>query len=308
MGPRIVVVGSANTDMVITVPHLPRPGETVLGGTFRSAGGGKGANQAVAAARAGGAVAFIARVGRDAFGDQGLAAWRADGIDCSAVARDGQAPSGVALIFVDQEAENCIAVASGANDRLTSADIDGAAAAFSGAGILLLQLEIPLPAVAHAATLARAAGARVILNPAPARALEPGLLRLVSIITPNETEAEALTGIGIVDDASAGRAASALLAQGPDTAIITLGARGALVAHGTMRTLVPGFTVEPVDTVAAGDVFNGALAVALAEGAELLAAVRFAHAAAAISVTRAGAQSSAPRRDEIERLLTRAQP
>ena len=149
---------------------------------------------------------------------------------------------------------------------------------------------------------------RVILNPAPARALDPGLLRLVSIITPNETEAEALTGIGIVDDASAERAASALLAQGPDTAIITLGARGALVAHGAMRTLVPGFPVTAVDTVAAGDVFNGALAVALAEGAVLLSAVRFAHAAAAISVTRPGAQSSAPRRDEIEHLLALPRP
>ncbi len=303
MGQRIVVVGSANTDMVITVPHLPRPGETVLGGTFRSAGGGKGANQAVAAARAGGQVSFIARVGRDGFGDQGLAAWRLDGIDCAPVVRDEQAPSGVALIFVDHQAENCIAVASGANDRLVGADIDGAAAAIAAAAILLIQLEIPLPTVARAAERARAAGVRVILNPAPARALEPGLLRLVSVLTPNETEAEALTGIAIVDDDAAVRAADALLAQGPDTAIITLGARGALVAHGTMRTLVPGFTVVPVDTVAAGDVFNGALAVALAEGTELLAAVRFAHAAAAISVTRPGAQSSAPRRDEIERLL-----
>jgi ribokinase len=303
MGQRIVVVGSANTDMVITVPHLPRPGETVLGGTFRSAGGGKGANQAVAAARAGGTVAFIARVGRDGFGDQGLAAWRADGIDCTQVVRDEQAPSGVALIFVDHKAENCIAVASGANDRLVPGDIDGGAAAIGSAGILLLQLEIPLPTVRYAAERARAAGVRVILNPAPARALDPALLRLVSIITPNETEAEALTGIAVVDDAAAWRAATALLAQGPDTVIITLGARGALVAHGTMRTLVPSFKVDPVDTVAAGDVFNGALAVALAEGAELLTAVRFAHGAAAISVTRPGAQSSAPRRDEIERLL-----
>ena len=238
MGQRIVVVGSANTDMVITVPHLPRPGETVLGGTFRSAGGGKGANQAVAAARAGGAVAFIARVGRDAFGDQGLAAWRQDGIDCAAVVRDAQAPSGVALIFVDHQAENCIAVASGANERLAGADIDAGAAAIEGAAIMLLQLEIPLPTVAHAAARARGRGAG---DPQPGagararpRAAAPGLGP-----HPQRDRGRGPDRHGHRRRRRAERAANALLAQGP-TMIITLGARGALVAHGTLRSLVPG--------------------------------------------------------------------
>lgn len=303
MHPTIVVIGSANTDLVVNVPHLPRPGETVLGGTFASHGGGKGANQAVAAARAGGAVTFIARVGGDAFGDTALTAWRNDGIATELVRRDASAPSGVALILVDDKAENCIAVAPGANDRLDAADVEAGRGTIAAASAVLIQLEIPLATVCRAAELARAAGVRVILNPAPARPLDADLLRLVDLITPNETEAEVLTGIRVDDEAGAARAADRLLAQGPSAVVITLGARGAFIADRSGRRLVPGFPVTPVDTVAAGDVFNGALTVALGEGRDLDAAVRFAHAAAAISVTRRGAQSSAPRRDEIDALL-----
>jgi ribokinase len=303
MRSRVLVIGSANTDMVINVPHLPKPGETVLGGRFAVAGGGKGANQAVAAARAGGQVDFIARVGADSFGDVALAAWRLDGIGTGLVQRDEQAPSGVALIFVDAQAENCIAVAPGANDRLRPGDIDRGSAAISAAAILLLQLEVPLETVRHALAAAAACGTRTILNPAPARILDGALLHMVSIITPNETEAELLTGVRVEDERAAERAALMLLERGPDTVVITLGSRGAFVATSTLRRTIPGVAVTAVDTVAAGDVFNGALAVALAESRPLPDSVRFAHAAAAISVTRHGAQPSAPHRHEIDQLL-----
>ena len=299
----IVVAGSANTDLIVNVPHLPRPGETVLGGDFVVAGGGKGANQAVAAARAGGAVEFVARLGRDAFGDAQVAAWARDSIGTRFVVRDDQAPSGVALIFVDQAAENVIAVAPGANDRLTPEDIDQAMESVAAASILMLQLEIPMETVLHAARKARAAGVRVLLNPAPARPLSPELLRNVSILTPNRTEAEILTGIPVVDEASAYKAARHLLALGPEAVVITLGGEGACVVTSGADWLVPAFPVTPVDTVAAGDVFNGALAVALAEGLDWREAAGFASAAAAISVTRRGAQDSAPHRREIVALL-----
>jgi ribokinase len=303
MPAHVVVVGSSNTDMVINVPHLPKPGETIMGGRFAVAGGGKGANQAVAAARSGGQVDFIACVGSDSFGDTAVNAWKKDGISVDLVVRDQSAPSGVALIFVDSAAENCIAVAPGANDRLAPADIDRGTSAIAAASIMLLQLEVPLETVRHALAVARSCGTRTILNPAPARPLDQEILASISIITPNETEAELLTGVRIDDDASAERAATLLLERGPETVIITLGSRGAFLATGTMRKLIPGFAVTPVDTVAAGDVFNGALAVALAEKRSLIESIRFGHAAAAISVTRHGAQPSAPRRDEIERLL-----
>ena len=199
----IVVVGSANTDLVVRVPSLPRPGETVIGGTFASVGGGKGANQAVAAARAGGRTTFIAKLGADAMGDAALAAFAADGIDTTFVTRDPTTPSGVAFILVDDRGENSIAVAAGANDRLLPADIDRAAAAIRAADILLVQLEIPLETVRHAVATAHAAGVPVILNPAPARPLDPGLLAQVAILTPNETEAELLTGHKVIDERSA---------------------------------------------------------------------------------------------------------
>jgi ribokinase len=289
--------------MVIRVDRIPRPGETVLGGTFAMAAGGKGANQAVAAARAGGKVAFVARVGDDLFGRQALAGFRKEGIRVGQISLDKRAASGVALIFVDRKAENCIGVASGANMRLSPADVRRAAAVISSAGVLLVQLEIPVATVAAVVQLAARQGVPVILNPAPARALPEKILRQVSVLTPNETEAEILTGIAVAGRPAAEKAARRLLRLGVKNVVLTLGARGALIANAEGICLVPAFKVKPVDTTAAGDVFNGALAVALTEGRPLREAVRFANAAAAISVTRPGAQPSAPARREIERLM-----
>jgi len=303
--PSIIVVGSSNTDMIIKLDHIPRPGETILGGEFVTAAGGKGANQAVGAARAGGKVTFIARVGRDMFGDQAVAGFRRDGINVNYIIRDLVAPSGVALIFVAKDGENSIAVAGGANSRLSPADVKKARRAFAGATAVVMQLETPLETVQATAELAAKAGVRVILNPAPARSLPDKLLKLVSILTPNETEAELLTGVKVSDARAAARAADKLLARGVETVILTLGALGAFVAGANVRQLVPGFKVKPVDTTAAGDIFNGALVVALGEGRTLSDAVRFANAAAAISVTRMGAQPSAPTRKEIHRFLER---
>jgi len=301
--PSILVLGSSNTDMIIQVDRIPRPGETILGGRFLTAAGGKGANQAVAAARCGGAVTFIARVGQDMFGQQAIAGLVAAGIHVEYVLRDKHAPSGVALIFVARDGENSIAVASGANGRLSPRDVAHAAPAFRRAAVLVMQLETPLPTVRAAARLAARHQRRVILNPAPARELPDALLRQVAILTPNETEAHLLTGVRVSDVPSARRAAARLRARGVPAVIITLGPRGAFLAAPEGEALVPGFKVKAVDTTAAGDVFNGALAVALAEGRPLPEAVRFANAAAAISVTRLGAQPSAPTRWEIERLL-----
>lgn len=301
--PRIVVVGSSNTDMIIKLDRIPRAGETVLGGEFATAAGGKGANQAVAAARAGGEVTFVARVGQDMFGERAVSGFVQDGIHTQHIVRDAQAPSGVALIFVAHDGENSIAVAGGANARLSPDDVTKAESAIARANNLLIQLETPLETVQAAAACAFRAEVPVILNPAPARKLPSELLKLVSILTPNETEIELLTGIAVADDGSAARAAEQLLGQGVRRVIITLGSRGAFVAGDSFRQLVPGFEVKPVDTTAAGDVFNGALAVALGQGQPLLQAVRFANAAAAISVTRFGAQPSAPVRQEIEALL-----
>ena len=219
--------------------------------------------------------------------------------------RDKTAPSGVALIFVAKDGENSIAVAGGANGKLTPADVKKAAKVIRSAAVLVAQLETPLETVQAAAEIAAKAGVRFILNPAPARPLPDSLLKLVSILTPNETEAELLTGIKVTDDATAGKAADKLLARGVKTVILTLGSRGAFIADASGKQLVSGFKVKAVDTTAAGDIFNGALAVALAEGKLLPSAVRFANAAAAISVTRLGAQPSAPARKEIERLLKR---
>jgi len=299
----IIVVGSSNTDMIIKLDRIPRPGETILGGAFVTAAGGKGANQAVGAARAGGQVTFIARVGQDMFGEQAVDGFVKDGINVDHVTRDKTNPSGVALIFVAKDGENSIAVAGGANAKLSPADVKKAKAAFAGASVLVMQLETPLETVQAAADLAAKAGVRVILNPAPAQPLPDKLLNGVSILTPNETEAELLTGIAVNDDASAAAAAAKLRARGVRTVIITLGARGAFVATESGEQLVPGFKVKAVDTTAAGDIFNGALAVALAEGKPLDMSVRFANAAAAISVTRLGAQPSAPTRREIERFM-----
>lgn len=300
----LVVLGSSNTDMIVRTRTLPRPGETVLGGEFITAAGGKGANQAVAARRAGGSVSFIARIGSDALGDQSLASWRSEGIDVTHVSRDAKAASGVALILVDEKGENSIAVAGGANQRLTPAHVRKAAKTIRHAHTLLMQLETPLPTIQAAAEIAAKAGVRVILNPAPAQTLPAELLRQLTLITPNETEAETLTGIRVRSEKDCHRAANALQKAGVRHVIITLGARGAFLAmdDGT-RLLIPSFPVQPVDTTAAGDTFNGALAVALGENLALPEAIRFANAAAALSITRLGAQPSAPKRREILKLL-----
>lgn len=303
MDANIVVVGSSNTDMVVQAPHIPLPGETVLGGRFTMAAGGKGANQAVAAARAGGNVTFIARVGDDLFGRQAIDGFKRDAINVEFVLRDRNAPSGVALITVSSEGANSIAVAPGANAKLTPADVKAAEKVIRAADVAILQLETPLETVAAAVEIAHSAGVPVILDPAPAQSLPDELLRHVSILTPNEGEAQLLTGIEVGGCEGARRAADALVAKGVRTVVITLGVEGCLVASAGTSDLVPAFRVKAVDTTAAGDVFNGSLAVALAEKKPLPDAVRFANAAAAISVTRLGAQPSAPHRNEIEDFL-----
>ncbi len=300
----ILVVGSSNTDMVIRVSRIPKPGETVLGGEFTMAPGGKGANQAVAAARAGGRVTFVARVGDDVFGERALANFQADGLDTRFVFRTPGAPSGIALINVDGRGENSISVASGANALLSVGDIEKADEAFSVADIVLLQLESPMEAVRAAAKKARDRGVPVILNPAPARPLDDDLLSLIAVLTPNELEAEFLTGIPVRDESGAREAAIRLRARGVVAVVITLGERGAYASSPEFEGLVPAFKVDPVDTTAAGDIFNGALAVALAEKVPMEHALRFASAAAALSVTRPGAQPSAPTRAEIGAFLS----
>ena len=300
---RIVVVGGANTDMVVRVPTLPRPGETILGGSFFTARGGKGANQAVAAARAGGSVSLVACVGDDTLGDETLASLAANGVALHGVRRVTGARSGVALILVDDAGENCIAVAPGANALLAPDDIPAIIERMSPNDVLVVQLETPIESVVAAVRAARRAGARVILNPAPARDLPAELLREISVLTPNKAEAARLAGMPSGEALEPESVASALLHRGVGAVVITLGAAGAYVATAELRELIPGHQVDARDTTGAGDVFTGALSVALAEGATLGAAVRFANAAAAISVTRDGAQPAAPYRAEIMQLL-----
>jgi ribokinase len=302
---RIVVVGSSNTDLIVKTRRIPKPGETIIGGEFFMAAGGKGANQAVAAARADRNVVFIGRVGNDIFGKQAIEGFVREGINVDYVYKDKVAPSGIALIFVGADGENSIAVASGANSRLTLADVQAAKDVISSAAILLMQLEIPMEIVQAAAEIASKAEVRVILNPAPAKPLSNNLLKYVSVLTPNETETELLIGIKIKKESDMATAAKALLSKGVEAVLITLGAQGVYVATSKVRELVPAFKVEAIDTTAAGDVFNGALAVALSENKTILEAAKFANAAAALSVTKLGAQPSAPYRNEIEDLLSR---
>lgn len=303
MKPHIAVIGSCNTDMIVRLKRIPRAGETLLGGEFLTAAGGKGANQAVAAARMGGRVSMIGRVGRDRLGDETIARMADEGIDVTHLRRDAGSASGVALIFVAQGGANSIAVAGGANARLSPADIRRAQSLIARASIVMMQLETPLQTVCVAAQIAASHGVPVILNPAPARKLPASLLRHISILTPNESEAELLTGIKMTGVMAAEKAAMRLRKRGVRTVIVTLGARGALVADEEGPRLVPGFKVKAIDTTAAGDVFNGALAVAIAEGCPIDMAVRYANAAAAISVTRMGAQPSAPTRRLVERRI-----
>ncbi|MFH1264804.1 MAG: ribokinase [Planctomycetota bacterium] len=298
---RIVVVGSSNTDMVVKADRIPVPGETVTGGQFVMAAGGKGANQAVAAARLGAQVTFVAKLGQDMFGDQAIENYAKEGIVTNLILRDPENHTGVALIMVDQQGENLIAVASGANHALTPEDVERAADRIREADVVMLQLETPMETVEFTAQLAADAGVPVILDPAPAAPLSEALLRRVTYLTPNESEAERLTGVPVRDEASARAAAEKLLAAGARHVIVTLGAKGALVAGPGQATMVPGYAVKARDSTAAGDAFNGGLASALAKGLPLEEAVREASLVGALSVTRMGAQPSLPTADELRR-------
>lgn len=304
MRPKVVVIGSANTDFVVQMEELPARGETVLGGKFLTARGGKGANQAVAAARLGAEVTFVARLGQDNLGREAAEAYHAEGIHTDTLVWDHEAPSGVALILVNKKGENMIAVAPGANGRLSPADIQAAEEAIRAADCVLLQLEIPMEAVQAAVALAHRHGKRVILNPAPAASLSPHLLKMVDVLTPNETEAKALAG---VQGDAAPEVIAIQLSQktGVRTIVMTLGFQGALVLDGGQASRVPAFRITPVDTTAAGDAFNGALAVVLARGESIVEAARYGCAAGALSATRPGAQPSLPTEEEVQMLLAR---
>jgi ribokinase len=303
MAGKVVVVGSSNIDLIMKMGRLPRVGETVTDATFVQAFGGKGANQAVGAARAGGDVVFVGCVGDDAYGGQAIENLNRDGIDTRFVFRESAVASGTALIMVGGEGHNYLAVAPGANYRLAPVHVDRAREAIERAAVVVTQCEIRPEALRHAIDLAARLGRPVMLNLAPARPVEGETLAKLAYLAVNETEAEFLTGLEVSTEAEVEAAAAALLRKGPRTVILTLGARGAYVATEDLRATVPAFRVEAVDTTAAGDVHCGALAVALVEGQPLLEAVRFANAAAALSVTKLGAQPSAPRRAEIDTLL-----
>ncbi len=294
----ILVIGSSNTDMTVKTKALPKPGETVLGGIFTMGAGGKGANQAVAARRLGGEVKFICKVGRDIFGDNAIAHYQQEGLETGGILRS-ELPSGVALISVDEHAENCIVVASGANNDLTEADIEAVAGDLRSCGILLLQLEIPVPSVLKAARIAHEAGATVVLNPAPACPLPDELFRYVDLFIPNETELSTFSGLPVSDEASAAKAAAAMQAKGVGKLIVTMGSKGSLICEGGDPVFVPARKVKAVDTTAAGDTFCGALCVALSEGRGLKEAAEFATAASALTVQKMGAQDSIPYRNDI---------
>lgn len=296
---KIIVVGSCNTDMVIKADRLPIPGETVLGGVFLMNPGGKGANQAVAASRLGGNVTLISKTGNDVFGRQSVSLYNAEKINTDYIFSDSKNPSGVALITVDSNGENCIVVASGANASLCRADIDKAVSEIESGDLVLMQLEIPIDTVEYVAEIAHKKGIKVILNPAPARALSDTLLKNLYIIIPNKSEAEILSGIKVVDLESAKQAADIISDKGVDIVVITLGSNGALIKEHDQYQFVEAVKVEAVDTTAAGDVFCGSVCVGLSEGKSILEAVKMAAKASAITVTRMGAQSSIPYRSEL---------
>jgi ribokinase len=300
---KVVVVGSSNIDLIMKMERLPRPGETVTEAEFAQVFGGKGANQAVGAARAGGDVAFVSCVGDDAYGGQVIENLKRDGIDTRHVSQEEGVASGTALIMIDAGGENCISVAPGANYRLTPAHVDRARDVIEEAAVVIAQCEILPETLDHVIDLGFRLGKLVLLNLAPARALSDASLAKLGALAVNETEAEFLTGLPVTTDAEVQAAAGALLGKGPKIVIVTLGARGAWVAVEGHQGLVPGFEVDPVDTTAAGDVHCGALAVGLVEGQALLDAVAFANAAAALSATKLGAQPSAPSRGEIDALV-----
>lgn len=296
---KIIVIGSSNVDMVVRTSHLPAPGETILGGEFFMNQGGKGANQAVAIKRLGGNLIFMAKLGNDVLGRQSVGYFKKEGIDTRYIALDEDSASGVALISVDDHAENSIVVVSGANMLLNEQDVDKMLEEMCEGDILLMQLEIPLQTVEYAARKAFGKGVKVVLNPAPARSLPKELFRHLYMVTPNRIEAEMLTGIKIANDADVEKVAEEICAMGVKNVIITLGSKGCLIREEGVSYRIDAFKVEPVDTTAAGDTFNGALCVGLSEGMDLKQAAVMASKASSIAVTRMGAQSSIPYREEL---------
>lgn len=296
---KIVVIGSSNTDMVVKSKTLPKPGETIVGGTFLMNAGGKGANQAVAAARLGGQVTLVAKVGNDIFGKQSIIGFKKENIDTGYILVDDETPSGVALIMVNEDGENCIVVAPGANGRLLPADI-AQVKDLSAAEIILMQLEIPIETIEGVAKNAKQNKQKLIINPAPAQKLHDELLNGLFLVTPNETEATLLTGITVEDETTASQAAEVFLSRGVQNVIITLGKQGAYFQNRDLRFKTSAPIVKAVDTTAAGDTFSGALAVAISEKMGWGQAIQFAVKAASISVTRMGAQASVPFRKEMD--------
>ena len=295
----IYVIGSSNTDMVIKSNKLPAPGETIIGGNFIMSAGGKGANQAVAAAKLGAKVLFVSKVGNDIFGKQALQGFKDVGINTDFVFTDPDSASGIALILVDGKGENSISVASGANANLHFSEVEKAIESVQMEDIVLLQLEIPIDTVNKTIKFCSEKGAKVILNPAPAQKLDTEYFKYLSMITPNETEAEILTGIKVTDLSTAKQAANDFHNKGILEVIITMGSKGAFYSNMDKQVLIPSPKVSAVDSTAAGDVFNGALCVAISEGQAIEEAIGFACKAASISVTRMGAQASAPTREEV---------
>jgi ribokinase len=303
--PHVAVVGSLNMDLVARAPRIPKPGETLTGSDFATHPGGKGANQAVAAARAGANVLLVGRVGDDAFGNALLSNLREAQVDVSHITRDDRAATGVALIVVEDSGQNSIVLAPGANARLTAEDVNAAEEAIASADVLLLQLEVPLATVVRAAQIAKRHGVTVILNPAPAQALPAGLLSMIDVLVPNETEAEIITGMPVQTAQDIEAAARALQQTGVPIVVMTLGAKGSLLAESNGLSRIPTFEIVPVDTTAAGDAFVGTFAVAIGEGKATTEAVTWGSAAGALAATRAGAQPSLPTRTEIMALLER---
>lgn len=301
---KVVVVGSYNTDLTIKTSRIPRPGETIIGGIFSEGGGGKGANQAVAAARAGANVSFIARVGNDVLGKEGVQRLSEERINTKFVFYDSAVSTGVAFIVVDEHGENSIVVASGANANLHLRDIERSESELASAAVLLVQLESPLDTVRAAIKKSRAHGAVVILNPAPAQPLEWNLLQEIDIITPNKVEAEMITGIKVTDEESLRSISKKFFEFGVTTVLITLGSKGVFFGTEKCMELIPAFKVRSVDSTGAGDVFSGSLAAFLAEGMSIDDATKMANASASISVTRMGAQVSAPTKFEIEKFMS----
>lgn len=305
--PRITVIGSFNTDLMVRAPRMPSPGETIMGTSLTVGAGGKGANQAIAAVRLGAEVHMVACVGADEFGRSARATLAREGVAITHVREAGAEATGAALIIVDEvRAENMIVVAPGANRALRPEDVDGALDCIAASDVVLMQLETALDTVVHAAAVARRCGAKVVLNPAPAATLSSELMAIVDVLTPNETEAALLAGMGAPGSDAAARAADAahaLLAQGCGAVVVTLGKAGALVADSAgIRHIAP-FRVDAVDTTGAGDAFSGALSVALAEGMSLDEACVFANAAAAVSTTRPGTAASMATRAEVAGLM-----